>query len=387
MKKHQSVYLNTIFLLLIFGFTAANILRPQKERSETENRTLAQRPALTWDTLISGEFSKAYEDYLSDQFILRDDWITLRTGLERAQYKQEISDVYFGKDQYLIEAHPGVFTGETAQQNVQRLGAFFRILSETFAPEHLTCMVVPNAVDILKDKLPAFASPYDEELYLSQIREALPEGVWFDASAVLRRVHEEDPSRQLYYRTDHHWTTEAAFEVFAAWAAEKGAGTVSRDQFDRSTVSDSFQGTIASKLGITTRADLIERWDPAVPFDYYLIYGQPEQSDDIRNTMYQKSFLETKDQYAYFYGGNYGLIRTVMPQSKAGRRLLIIKDSYAHCWAPFACGLFDEVDLVDPRYYNASIRELMESASYTDVLFLFNAAGFAGESAVARLLA
>ena len=53
-KNHQSVYLNTIFLLLIFGFAAANIIRPQRERSEAENRTLAQRPALTWDTLISG---------------------------------------------------------------------------------------------------------------------------------------------------------------------------------------------------------------------------------------------------------------------------------------------------------------------------------------------
>ena len=82
MKKHQSVYLNTVFLLLVFGFTIANIIRPLKERSETENRPLAQRPALTWDSLISGTFAKEYEAYLSDQFILRDKWFTLRTGIE-----------------------------------------------------------------------------------------------------------------------------------------------------------------------------------------------------------------------------------------------------------------------------------------------------------------
>ena len=52
---HQSVYLNTIFLLLIFIFTAATLLRPQKERSETENRSLQKRPQLTWDSLISGK--------------------------------------------------------------------------------------------------------------------------------------------------------------------------------------------------------------------------------------------------------------------------------------------------------------------------------------------
>ena len=75
-----------------------------------------------------------------------------------------------------------------------------------------------------------------------------------------------------------------------------------------------------------------------------------------------------------------------MPDSMTGRRLLIIKDSYAHCFAPFTCGYFDEVDLLDPRYYNASISELIASKSYTDVLFLFNAAGFAGETAIARLM-
>ena len=119
------------------------------------------------------------------------------------------------------------------------------------------------------------------------------------------------------------------------------------DQYDVSTVTDSFEGTIASKLGISGRDDSIERWDPKESFDYYLVYGQ---SDDIRNTMYQESFLDTKDKYAYFYGGNYGLIETKMPDSQTGRRLLIIKDSYAHCFAPFTCGLFDEVDMVDPRY-------------------------------------
>jgi hypothetical protein len=41
---------------------------------------------------------------------------------------------------------------------------------------------------------------------------------------------------------------------------------------------------------------------------------------------------------------------------------------------------------VDPRYYNASIKELISTHSYTDILFLFNAAGCAGETALARLL-
>ncbi len=382
-KHHQSVYLNTVFLLLVFGFTIANIIRPQRERSETENRSLAQRPALTWDSLISGEFAKDYEDYLSDQFIMRDKWITMKTDIERAALKQETNDVYFAGDDYLIEKHTGAFTSDTAKHNVIQLTTFFNNLAQTMGTEHLSCIVVPNAVDTLRDILPAFADPYDEELYLQQIKEALPEGVWFDSGAVLREIHATDHERQLYYRTDHHWTTGAAFDVCAGWMKAKGYGELSLEQFDISTVTDSFEGTIASKLGISGRADSIQRFDPRQPYDYYLTYNQ---SEDIRNTMYQESYLDTKDKYAYFYGGNYGLIETKMPDSVTGRRLLIIKDSYAHCFAPLICGYFDEVDLLDPRYYNASISELMASKSYTDVLFLFNAAGFAEETAIARLL-
>ena len=139
-KGHGSVYLNTVFLLLIFGFTVANIIRPQKERSEAENRSLTQRPALEWDSLISGEFAKEYETYLSDQFILRDGWITLRTGIERAALKQELSDIYFASDSYLIEKHTGVFDTDTAKANIGRVGAFFQSLDRTYSPEHLTCM-------------------------------------------------------------------------------------------------------------------------------------------------------------------------------------------------------------------------------------------------------
>ena len=296
MNYRQSVNIAAVFLLLIFGFAIATVLKPSNERSETENRLLEQKPDLTWNALISGKFSEDYEAYLSDQFVVRDGWISLKTAFERAALRQEAEDVYFARDNYLIEKHTGVFTAETAERNIQNLSAFFTNLSKSMDPAHLTAMVVPNAVDILRDKLPPFADPYDEEIYLQKIAGALPEGVWFDSSSVLRQHSGEE----LYYRTDHHWKTLSAYYTFEAWAGEKGLAGDSAFSFRPVTVTDSFEGTIASRLGIVGRADSIERFDPEIPFDYYLIYNQ---SDDIRNTVYQDSFLERKDKYAYFYGG------------------------------------------------------------------------------------
>jgi len=379
--EHLSWNLILMFCLLIFGLTAANILRPQTGKSETENRTLMQRPALTWSSLISGEFAGDYEEYLSDQFVLRDRWIALKTGFERLTGRTEIHDVYFADDDYLIESHDGVFTDAQATGNITTLSAFFEKLTGEmgYSAEHLTAMVVPNAVDILRDKLPAFADPYDEEDYLAQIADALPEGVYYDAALVLR-AHTDD---QLYYRTDHHWTTQAAFCVFSDWIGAKGYGTVDPDLYTTKTVTRSFQGTVASQLGISGRADTIERIDFLRDDPYVLTYNR---SDDVRHTVYQEQCLDTKDKYAYFYGGNYGLIQEKSSAVHSYRSLLVIKDSYAHCFVPFTYDYFDRVDMVDPRYYNASLAELIEENGYTDVLFLFNASGFAEETSIARLL-
>lgn len=90
-------------------------------------------------------------------------------------------------------------------------------------------MVVPNAVDILRDHLPKYASPYDEEVYLQKVADAMPEGTWFDSGSVLR----EHKNIQLYYRTDHHWTTEAAYYVYAAWAEEKGLSPLALSDYKR----------------------------------------------------------------------------------------------------------------------------------------------------------
>ena len=72
-------------------------------------------------------------------------------------------------------------------------------------------------------------------------------------------------------------------------------------------------------------------------------------------------------------------------QNENERRLLVIKDSYAHCFLPFTFHDFGEVDFVDLRYFNESLKELLESKEYTDILFLYNASGFAEDPSVAKL--
>ncbi len=67
------------------------------------------------------------------------------------------------------------------------------------------------------------------------------------------------------------------------------------------------------------------------------------------------------------------------------RSILLIKDSYANCFAPYLTGLYDEITLIDLRYYNGSLRALVEEHGYTDVLVLYNLPNFLTETTVYRL--
>ena len=93
MNKKQSWNIVTLFLLLIFGLTAATLLKPDTEFSENENRALASKPKFSIAALLSGEYTADYETYLTDQFVFRDQWIGMKTTAERMTFHQEINDI------------------------------------------------------------------------------------------------------------------------------------------------------------------------------------------------------------------------------------------------------------------------------------------------------
>lgn len=375
--KKQNIATIVFFLILIFGTTIWTLISPKKEFSERENRALAVLPALSVERCFSGKFEKDYETYLTDQFPWRDGWIGMKTAIEKASFKTETKDIYFAKEDYLIEAHSKSFRSPQANANIGYLKSFMETCVEKYGKEHVTAMVVPNAVDILKDLLPKNAKPYDEEVYLRSIADAMPQGTWFDSGSVLRD-HEDI---QLYYRTDHHWTTEAAYYVYAAWAKEKGLSPLALSDYTKETVTEDFYGTIDAKVGGKNKSDAIHVYKTKKKAKYQVTYvAKNETADDI----YQYDYLNTRDKYSIYFGGNQSLVE-VKTNSKSKRKLLVVQDSYAHCFIPFTLHDFSEVDFVDLRYYNESLKEYMEKGDYTDVLFLYNAAGFAEDSSLIKL--
>lgn len=376
MTKRQNAVVIAVFLAMIFGGTAASLFLKNGSFSEKENRVLAQMPKISLEKIFDGSFSREYETYLADQFFARDGWIGMKTRTERLAGKREINDVYFAKDGYLIEKHSGVFDTDMAENSLRYLAGFLETCQAVYGQERVRAILVPNAVMMLRDKLPAFAPGGEEEAYLARAAKLLPEGSLLDAAAVLEEQNEDE----LYYHTDHHWTTKAARCVYEAWAREIQLDTVPLSEYTETVLTEDFHGTIDAKVNVTLPGDRITAYEPKEAVPYTLTYNHGEQ----RDSLYDRSCLETRDKYGVFFGGNQPLIEAET-QAGTGRRLLVIKDSYANCFLPFAMQDFDRVDLIDLRYFNENLGDYMGKNRYTDILVLYNAAGFAEDPSLAKL--
>ena len=102
MSKKYALFLTVLFCGFLGVMVTANALTPDREFSQVENRPLAQRPALSLQSLVSGDFMSDYETYVTDQFPGRDGWTAAKAYAEKLVGKQENNGVYFCADSTLI---------------------------------------------------------------------------------------------------------------------------------------------------------------------------------------------------------------------------------------------------------------------------------------------
>lgn len=371
-KRRMECLIGKIFILCLFGVMLVNIIIPDREMSEEENRMLASKPKLTFSTLVNGDFMEQYEEYLSDQFAGRDLWHRMKVALDRFGGSRMENGIYIGKDGQLLQDIQ-VPDQEHLSENLDAIKEF----TETYQDIPVTMILVPDAACILNDRLPWLASVEDQNQMISMVEQSLGDSVtWVDAASALNKHKRE----KIYYLTDHHWTSLGAFYTFQEAATALGIEEDVSDKFLSYTVSDSFNGVLASESGAGLGTE--ENIDIYVPRegDNDVIVNYVNESKRT-TSLYDSSKLETKDQYGVFLGGNTSLIdiRTV---STSQKRLLVVKDSFANSFIPFLAPYYREIVVVDPRYYSGTIEDIMSSYRITDALFLYSGNSFFTDNSI-----
>ena len=363
-EKRSALFTIIVIASVIVVFTAADLIQKDRLFSETENRVLAARPGFSWEGLLRGDYAEAYEAYLTDQFVSRDKWVAIKTYMDLALQEKEIGGVYLGSDGYLIERHlPGDYS---AVQESKKIALLDKLVWEWDAG----VMLVPTADNILTDKLPKFAPYYDEKQLLDQVESHVGKEHFIDVYTVLQ----EHAQEEIYYRTDHHWTSLGAAYGYDAWAAYTGRRGGRYGAEDMELVAEGFLGTLQAKVNLDMAGDSIHYFPETLKRPLKVTYDLKVEKD----TCYEASHLDTKNKYGFFLDDNHAFveIETGYPNHHT---LFVIKDSYANCFLPLLLPHYEKVYVIDLRYFNGRLFRFMEGyepEEGMDVLVLYNCIHF-----------
>ena len=360
-------------VILIASITLAlslwTLLAPKKNYSENENRYLEEFPKLNADTLRDASFMKDTETYVSDHFILRDFFMTVKTIYERMTGRNQVNKIYMCKDGYYIEEYDGL-------KNTKRIEGAIKRLSEKSTGANVRAVLVPTAVSIYSEKLPATAKNANQISDIKKIEDDLSETFskinenggsanFVNVEDALRNAKDE----QIFYKLDHHWTSIGAYTAYREIAKSFGFEPIERNQFDEKIVSTDFKGSFYSKVN-----DLLAKPDSVVEFEskrLSLTVKYPDRKIET-DKLTADEYLSKKDKYSYFLNNQNSFVEVHNSSAQSDRTLAVVKDSYANCMISFLAEHFSTIYVFDTRFYRSKVTDFINENNVSDVLFLYN---------------
>lgn len=386
-----------LFALTLCGASLATVILPKKAKSENENRSLAKfpsvvdskkfenakNPADVWGSIrwkyITDRTGKAFKDdfetFLSDHLAGREVWVKASNSIQRLSGKQEINDVYT-VDGHMIQTFKS-YDQEQVEKSLNAMNKF----AERFPDKQMYLMLAPTAQEFYMNKIPSYMGVISEKSFIDDCYKKVENILTIDCRTFLASTEGE----YLYYRTDHHWTSFGAFTAYHSAAKALGYTPYNYSSFNIETASSDFRGTLYSKtLDDSISPDIMEYYtlakkEPSVSMT--CINGMTVEKYD---SLYVRKFLDEKDKYSSFTGSNVPVV-TIETNVQNDKALLIVKDSYAHSLVPFLSKHYKKITMVDMRYINTSLSQVVKMDEYEQVLFMFNVISFAEDTNLSKL--
>ena len=243
-------------------------------------------------------------------------------------------------------------------------------------------MTTPTAVAYyLPEKYAAYSNSQKDHIsYLASKLKNVTEVNAYEA--LLPHVNEN-----IYTRTDHHWTTLGAY--YAAQAFAKAADV---------PFADLSTYTKYEREGYVGTMYAYSDYDPVIKNNpETFVYYKPSNNYETEyyDGYYQNGFksslffdwVSTEASYCVFIGSD-DRVTHITTDCKNGRKLFLIKDSYGNALVPFLTGSFEEIYVVDFRYFKLNPISFMKEHGITDFLCstcAFVACGGSGSSALERM--
>ena len=181
----------------------------------------------------------------------------------------------------------------------------------------------------------------------------------------------EHNDEYIYYNTDHHWTSLGAYYAYTAFCEQTGQTPISLSALKTNTI-DGFTGsfyTLTSNKGLKNNADKVIYY--TMPHDTSAVMIERMGSSPVNCDIYYPASTGGSLTYGVFCWGDTAKF-VIKSDVDTGKKIAVVKDSYGNAFAPYLTANYDEVHLLDYRYYSGNLNDYLKSNGITEVIFLNN---------------
>ncbi len=177
----------------------------------------------------------------------------------------------------------------------------------------------------------------------------------------------------IYFRTDHHWTALGAYYAYVTFMEDKGEVPIALDQYETLDLGE-FLGSSYTKTldkSLEKNPDNVTAYKPFTLYEYLMVLEGKEKKTDIIDMKYAG---DINKKYNAFLSGGGAIWSVVKTDVKNGRKLMVVKDSFGNALVPFLLPHYEEIYVVDSRFYSISytgknIVQFVEDNGINEVLF------------------
>lgn len=357
--KNRYIISSLIIIIVLFVLSLSAWLKPESEMSVSERRPLEKFPELSVNTLLSGDFSKKFESYATDQFPLRDSWRTFKAIAKFYIFNQKDNN-----DIYIHDGYAAKIQNEISSSSLDNATEKLTYLYENLVKgksNKVYFSVVPDKNTTLSSigNYPSL----DYNVLRDKVKDGLDFAEFIDIFPLLDYTD--------YYKTDSHWSQDKIIDV--ADTILLSMGKEKTPTFEKVTLEEDFYGVYYGQSSLPLPPDKISYLtspaiENAVVFNF-------ETNKETK--VYDMEKLNSKDPYEMFLSGAVSLMKITNPLNTSGERLIIFRDSFTSSIAPLFLHAYSEILLIDtryifPQYVSAFVSE--EEFTDADVLFLYSAA-------------
>ncbi|MDE7390608.1 MAG: hypothetical protein K2M82_06685 [Lachnospiraceae bacterium] len=370
-----------VFSFFIFAVAIMYVALPMSDYSELEKRSLSEMPEVTAENVLNGTFGQKFETYLADHMPMRTFWVGANSYYDMYSGRNGSNGVYKGEDGFLFAVPVNYST--TLDSNVEYIDEFARSVN---LPTYMC--IIPSAGYIMGDKLPSRHYEYNDDALIDVVKYDLNElNSNIKYVDVVQDFKLKADSEQLYYKTDHHWTSLGAYECYTTLGRSLGYTPTPKNKFKVEKYYN-FYGTSYGKAGLWDNdGESIELWKNAEHTKTNITVTIAENGEvTSTNSMFFMDNMYSDDQYTTFLDGNHGLVTITNSYVENDKRLLVLRDSYTHCLAPFLADNYSEIVLVDLRYYKGTVSDLVKTENIDQILALYSLDSIINSTDIAYLL-